>query len=179
MENNPVPDRKELLEGIISEYEKKERAARAEKRKAASRQRSGQLARKMFVRVGVLAILVLALRLVWIVYAETGLAEKPRWAEGVRLKSDYKINECIYMIWRMRSASDYFYMNHGRFPASMDELYGEGLLARDVVCPATGRPYVMGELNGKKVFRCPDPEEHGVKEVWCDVRTGPPVVDRK
>ncbi|MBN1526274.1 MAG: hypothetical protein JW919_01635 [Candidatus Omnitrophica bacterium] len=174
-------DREESLKKILSDYEAREESKARQKEKA---RRSEALAggasfalRALLFAAGVGAVIFFSVRFM----QGSGVFEKKvYWAIGRRFVTDNKIEECIGRLWDIRKAMDNYYAKYKTFPVSMEELYRDRKDAKPYTCPATGEAYIMKEAGGRKIFCCPDPKKHAgdVSEIWCDVRGGPPAIER-
>ena len=179
MTGKMVENKEEILKDIISDYEKKGRKEQKSKERSNKRREAKNKLRRLFKIAGVCAIIVLIFRFFVIMVNSTSAFHKPEyWAIGGRLSSDYKIEGCIGNLWQIRKDSDLYYAANKRFPPTVDELYKGNYLRRGLICPASGRKYIFKEIKGRKVFCCPEPERHGVTEIWCDVKGGPPAIER-
>jgi len=172
---NDQPNRDDLLKDIVSDYEGRQEEHQEEKEKREHRQGSSAVRRKVLIFSGVLLIVILTMRLIFIITADSGIYQEPRyWAVGRWRSSDPRMNECLSNMWQMRRAADRYYAANKKFPST-----AEVITEKESVCPSSGKPYSVKNREGRAVFYCPTPEKHGVDEVWCAVRTGPPVVEKK
>lgn len=179
MEPESDLDREKRLKGILSDYEKF--VMNEESMKKASSQKDAVKERTFFVFKAAMALIAAAAVLFITAGAvkESGLLKKKHyWAIGQTFDSDYMIQDCIKTLWQLRSAIDAFYANNMRFPDSLNELYANGKISKHYACPASDSEYVMVIKNGRAVFCCPNPDKHDVTSIWCDVKSGPPTIER-
>jgi len=174
-------DREESLKKILSDYEAREELKARQKEKT---RRTEALAggasfalRALLFAAGVGAVIFFSASFM----RGSGVFEKKvYWAVGRRDSTDYKIEECIGRLWDIRKAMDAHYARHKNFPAYMEELYQNEKGARPYTCPASGEAYMMKEAAGRNICCCPTPKKHAadVSDIWCDVRGGPPTIER-
>ena len=172
------PEREELLKDIISDYEMKRRRQQQMRRKQVKSEKIAESSRRIVITAGICLMILLFIRAGMIAARVSVLKRTDYWALGRIRESDYKIRECVGALWQVRKAADRYYGVNKRFPRSAGEIYEKDFMKRPVVCPASGERYVLKELNGRKVFCCPNPESHGVSEIWCGLKSGPPVIER-
>ncbi|MFH1878585.1 MAG: hypothetical protein ABH883_07255 [Candidatus Omnitrophota bacterium] len=175
-----MPDNEEILENIITDFEsQKEKAGKKIKqvRKGIAR---AKILRSLFYAAGLFCIIILAVHTGYMSAKYAGILEKARlWYSGVEKAGDYKLAECAGNMWEVRRAVDSFYARNRRFPVVGDDMYRKEYMPKGITCPASGEKYILKNKDGKVVFCCPNPEKHGVSEIWCDVKSGAPVVERK
>ena len=172
-------DREDELKKIVADYDAREqkgaREAKKTEREAAVKSTTSSAARMVLYTAAVAAVIFLCAR----VMQGVGVFEKKSfWAAGKMLSTDYKIEECVGRMWDIRKSIDAYYSSHRRFPISMEELYKDRSGIKPYVCPASGKPYIMKAMPGKRIFMCPNPADHDVTEIWCDVTSGPPTIER-
>lgn len=94
--------------------------------------------------------------------------------------SDYKIDGCIFRLWRIRKAIDIYYADYKKFPENMQQLYETDCLRQKTLCPASSKEYVFEKRKTVKVFSCPEPAAHQVDitAIYCNVVSSPPIIER-
>jgi len=173
------PQRKETLNNIIGEYEQKESESQKKAQHEQDQKEVISKGRKVFIFLGFFIVLGLSLRLVFILLEESRVFYKPVfWVAGGVKNTDYKIEECAFKLWNIRKAIDLYYAENKVFPSSLSDLYAQEFLRKKMVCPVSGRGYLEAEQSGKRKICCPNPQEHGVKGLCIDLKSGPPTVLR-
>lgn len=172
-------ERDKILDDIIADYEKGERSG-AEAGKAAARDAGVENDLTVIARsVAAIAVLVACVFFSVALMNQAGFfAQKRFWAIGERRDTDFKIDGCIGNLWAVRSDADAYYASHHRFPSGLDELYGADASRKRPVCPATGAAYATKRVGESVIVCCPNPGKHGVAMLWCDIKGGPPVIER-
>jgi len=73
--------------------------------------------------------------------------------------TDAQTDQCINNLWQISKV-----LQEGKLPG------------KDVVCPASKKPYVMETIAGDIVVRCGNPELHGLKEMRVSKRSPRPEI---
>jgi hypothetical protein len=131
----------EAVTGIDQRMEEKEVRKRSREEKKDRRQRLWFLAQWGMVGLG---LAVMAFQTPSMMSGFQG--ERP-----VRIGSyetDGPTDQCIANLWRAVKL-----LQEGKSPG------------RDLVCPVSGKPYVVSRVGSDTVVRCPNPEKHGFKEI--------------
>ena len=176
-----LPDRKEELNRIVSDYFGKETDKRDREKKMTDMRKRSEKTRRYFVVTGLLAIVFLSVYLVFAVMGQTGAFRgKTYWADGKGSAAlDAAGEECLGRMWGMRKAIDRYYADNSAYPDVVEAVHKYLPDRKDSVCPASGDEYIFTEKDGAEAFACPNPEEHGVKGLWGAVKGGPPVIEKK
>ena len=180
MDNESDGDLKKNLASIIDDFDKRQSDQRSKDEKASRKTRGQNAARKVFSVIGVCVIVILAVN-----SGISFLGKKPfiskhyPWIVGLKASQGYRLEDCLFRMWQVRKAIDLYYAQHNDFSSAADALYREGFLAQKIVCPATGSRYSIKQGANGDIFCCPNPSEHGVKDIWADVAGGAPVVERE
>jgi hypothetical protein len=180
MNDDRKEDRQKIVEGIISEYLSKEsEESGCSERNAAKRTRIGRFL--FYFRIaGSLTIMALLCFLIFSMGFVRGFSVgKEYWAIGKTGKLDAKTEECLGRMWHVRRAVDAYYAENKAYPDVVEMLYGNGFSGKDAVCPSGKKKYVFRKRGDRAVFECPDPGKHGLSAIWCDVKGGPPVIEKK
>lgn len=163
---------------ILCECEKQKAACKAVEQQKAQQERYWTGVRIFIQVIGIAASIFMAVNIAAGLFGTNGLLrEKEPWASGVVPDTRLKARDCVSALWQVRRATDQFYAAHKAFPQDVVQLFDEGFLSRRLACPLSGKPYVAMTVQGKQVFSCPNPLDHGVTGLWIDVRSGPPEVE--
>jgi len=173
------PDLKKSLDEIVSEYRSTKNLNKIEE----DRLESQKQRRKTFINFVKFCLFFLAiflvLRLFFILTSSTMFSrDNKNWAQGVVETTDYKIDKCIFNLWLLRKGIDLYYVTFKDYPDSPEYIYKEGFIVNRLLCPVTKKAYVSVVVNGKRAFSCPNPEKHGVKELYLHLEEGPPIINR-
>lgn len=109
---------------------------------AGSAKRGIKTLTKLFVLLTCLAIIAFRMPALFAAF-ETA----PPLREGTH-RTDAETDRCVRNLWRISRI-----------------LQDGGLPGNDIVCPASGRPYIITGSGRDAVARCPAPELHGVGEI--------------
>ena len=104
---------------------------------------SGLLARRARLVLILVCLVVISLR----VSESVGLMQRPQDLRMGPYDTDAVTDECVEHLWWVAA-----------------KIQG-GEMPRDIVCPASGKPYVLKDEDGVIKARCPNPEMHGFSEM--------------
>ena len=173
--------RDEELQGIFTDFGKKKQQEKKLEEKDTTKRLLSLKARGIITFCGIFLSVILLFNLAGKIFDEKSPLRTPRpWAVGKRMDSDYKINGCIFRLWRIRKAIDMYYADTKKFPDNMQQLYESGYLKKKVVCPASQEEYVFKIKGLKPVFSCPLPHAHNndIISIYCNVISSPPIIER-
>ncbi|MDP8266879.1 MAG: hypothetical protein P9M07_08070 [Candidatus Aceula meridiana] len=174
------PQKKETLNDILGEYDQKESEEQKRIQKEENKKEVMTKGRQAFIFLGFLLVTGLSLRLIFILLEESRIFYKPDyWIAGGVKNTDYKVNECAFKLWNIRKAIDLYYAENKKFPEDLDELYTQKFLHKKIICPVSGRGYLLQQDGSVKKVCCPNPQEHGLKGLCMNFKSGPPFVERK
>ena len=171
---------REDLVNEIDDYEQKEHVEAKVKEQRKKKREIEGLGKKLFSILLICAVLFLSVKIMITFVGEIQkLTKKTYWAVGQQRTTDYKINEGVRNLWKIRKAIDMYYAANKNFPNDLNILYEKKYLRNRLLCPASGNGYIIKELEGKQVICCPNPREHGLAEFYIYVKSGPPVIKRR
>lgn len=75
--------------------------------------------------------------------------------------TDEQTDQCIKNLWHISKL-----LQEGKLPG------------RDIVCPVSKKPYVVVEIKGDTVVRCPNPARHGFREIRVSKKSPCPEVEK-
>ena len=180
MGNESNADRKEKLAHIVHDFDKKRSEQLCSEDRVLRNLRRLRAVKIVFAGLGAGAAVILFFYLGTFLLGKNPFIKKNySWVIGFRETEDYRLQGCLFNMWQVRKAVDLYYAQYDEFPSDTDALYTEGFLAKKIVCPATHRRYIVKQGPEGDVFCCPNPSEHGVREIWADVAAGSPAIERE
>jgi len=180
-ESGEDKNRDEEIQEIFSDFNKRKQQEHQQEEKEKTKGRIFLKIRGIITLCGVFLSVILLFNLIGKISGEKSPFRTPRpWAIGKRMDSDYKIDGCIFRLWRIRKAVDMYYADHKRFPENMQQLYECGYLRKKIVCPASQKEYIFEKKGMKTVFSCPVPQAHqgDIISIYCNVVSSPPIIER-
>ncbi len=177
-----IKSRDEEIQEIFSDFRRRKQQESQQEEKDKTKSSIFLKIRGVITLCGVFFSVILLFNLIGKVSGEKSPFRTPRpWAVGERLNSDYKIDGCIFRLWRIRKAVDMYYADYKRFPENMQQLYESGYLKKKIVCPASQKEYIFEKRGMKTVFSCPVPQAHqgDIISIYCDVVSSPPIIERE
>jgi hypothetical protein len=168
------------LEQILSDYEKREQKYKNEKIFEKRKHRIKRRIKKIFLMAEILVLILATARLLHILTSKIGVIDTPKyWAIGKKHFSDARTERCVGNLWELRQAVDSYFAGNKSLPDDIGQLCAGGYLEEEPVCPVTGKKYIIKEKGNELVYACPNPGEHGAREIWMYIKNGPPVFDDK
>lgn len=167
-----------VLDEIVTDFRTQKNEKEFAKQEQEIKKSKHYRRRKWFAYISRSLLLLAVIYAVAVIAIEIRMIQhRPYFAYGLRTGNEYKLNECLRNMWKIRKAIDSFHSSYRRYPASMQELVDKGFLLSKLICPAGGSIYTMNKKAEDMVFECRDPYAHGVARVWAYVAGGPPVVE--
>lgn len=174
------PEPEDNVEAILADYDKREEKLFKKEEKQKTKKKISRKLKKIILVVEIAVFVIATVRLAVVIAGQTRMLGAPKYLAVGKTRVTGKATEkCIGRMWQLRKAADNYYRANKKFPGSMDDLYDSGVFEGKMGCPVTGSEYVMEDRIGGKTFRCPNPEKHRVKELWCYVNGGVPVIERR
>ncbi len=173
--------RDDEIQEIFSDFSKRKQQEHQQEEEDRTRNRISLQIRGVITLGGVFLSVILLFNLMGKISGEKNPLRAPRpWAIGKRMDSDYKIDGCIFRLWRIRKAVDLYYADYKKFPENMQQLYENGYLKKKIVCPASQQEYIFEKKGMKTVFSCPVPHAHqgDIISIYCNVVSSPPIIER-
>ncbi len=170
----------EKIRSLVEEYGEKERREKGlrerEKLKSGRKQINSIWFRRAFILISAAFVLYLYILDPFFINPRT---PEILWFSGSAGEADNTLQECIGTFWSIRREINVYYADNRRFPENLEDILGSGRLKDFPRCRQSGRRYVVDKEEGRSIVSCPDPDTHGVKKVWMDLRQGPPRVERR